>query len=249
MKISIVTVVLNARPTIEDTLRAIANQSHDDIEHIVIDGGSTDGTLEVLEQHKAAIATLISEPDDGLYDAMNKGIQRATGEVIGLLNADDVYAHNDVLRKVAELHQQPALDACYADLVYVRPKDLDRVVRYWRSKNHYPGLSWDGWMPAHPTLFLKRRVYDTVGFFDTQLRFQADLEFCARAFEVHRISSRYVPELWVKMRLGGVTNNSLRTILAGNWESYQALRRLGMRRNLFRYFSVKFASRLRQFRL
>ena len=221
-------------------------QSHPDVEHIVVDGVSTDGTLEILQQSNA-IDHLISEPDQGLYDAMNKGLALATGEVIGFLNADDVYAHKDVLATIDSAHQDPALDACYADLVYVKADDLQQVVRNWRSQPYHPGLCWDGWMPAHPTFYMKRRVYKRMQGFDTALKYQSDLEFCARAFEVHKISSRYIPELWVRMRLGGVTNRSLKTIMAGNWESYLALRKLGLKRNPISYFSIKFASRLKQF--
>lgn len=246
MKISVVTVVLNAASTINDALSSVASQNYCDVEHIVIDGGSTDGTLEILQQHEA-IDRLISEPDNGLYDAMNKGIQLATGDVIGLLNADDVYQHEAVLAEVAAAHADADLDACYADLVYVKSDDLNKVVRNWRSRTYEKGLCWRGWMPAHPTLFVKKRVYDQVGLFDTQLKYQADLEFCARAFELYAITSRYIPSLWVRMRLGGVTNNSLKTMVAGNWESYQALRRLGLKRNPIIYFSIKFASRLRQY--
>lgn len=245
MKISIVTVVLNAKDTIQDALDSVARQTHDNIEHIVVDGGSSDGTLAILR--KADAIKLISEPDEGLYDAMNKGIQMATGDVIGLLNADDFYQHDNVLERVAELHVDPNLDACYADLVYVRPSNLDRVVRYWRSREFEPGLCWKGWMPAHPTLFMKKRVYEKIGLFNTQLRYQADLEFCARAFELHGISSCYVNDLWVRMRTGGVTNNSFLGIIKGNWESFRALQRLGLKTNPFSYFAVKFASRLRQF--
>lgn len=247
MKISIITVVLNARHTITDALQSVAHQTHDNIEHIVIDGGSTDGTLEILTTHQAQLSKLVSEPDSGLYDAMNKGLQLATGDVIGILNADDVYQDETVLHQVANAHADDSLDACYADLVYVRQQNLDKVVRYWRSMDHTEGLCFKGWMPAHPTLFLKQRVYHTVGLFDTRLRFQADLEFCARAFELHKISSVYIPKLWVRMRMGGVTNNSLKSIVKGNWESYRALKRIGLRRNPISYFMVKFASRLRQY--
>lgn len=247
MKISVITVVFNACDTIADTLRSVAAQSHPDIEHIVIDGGSTDGTVEIVERHRAAIEVFISEPDEGIYDAMNKGIAQASGEVIGLLNADDVFQDNSVLSQVASAHADPKLDSVYADLVYVDKFNLSKVRRYWRSHTYRPGLAFTGWMPAHPTLYLKRRVFERVGYFDTQLRFQADLEFCARAFEVHQINSLYVEKVWVRMRLGGATNNSLSNIWKGNWESYQALKRLGMQRAALPYFMRKFARKIPQF--
>ena len=247
MKISIITVVLNAVATIDDALDSVASQTHPDVEHIVIDGGSTDGTADILKRRSKQISTLVIEQDDGLYHAMNKGIELATGAVIGILNADDVYQDQTVLEQVASAHLDESLDACYADLVYVAADNMEKVVRYWKSRSHYPGLSFNGWMPAHPTLFLKKSVYQRVGSFDTRLRFQSDLEFCARLFEIHRISSAYIPQLWVRMRLGGVTNNSFKTMVKGNWESYCALRRLGMKRNPVTYFVIKAASRLRQF--
>ena len=247
LKVSIITVAFNAASTIEETIRSVASQDHPAIEHILIDGDSSDDTMEIVGRYQSHFAKIVSEPDNGIYDAMNKGIRLASGDVVGMLNADDVYQDETVLTQVAETLADDSLDACYADLVYVKTDDLSNVVRNWRSRDHTPGLSFRGWMPAHPTLFLKRQMYDRVGLFDTSLRYQADLEFCARLFEVYRVNSRYVPRLWVRMRLGGVTNNSLKTIMLGNWESYLALRRLGLRRNVFNYFAIKFASRIRQF--
>ena len=247
MKISIITVVFNGEKTIADAIQSVAAQTHSDVEHIIIDGNSQDQTLVIVNGYQHLLAKIVSEPDNGIYDAMNKGIGLATGEVIGILNADDIYQNDSVLQQVAEAHQNSALDACYADLVYVKNSDMSQVVRNWKSQAYRSGLSFRGWMPAHPTLFLKRRVYQTAGVFDTNLKFQSDLEFCARLFEVHKISSLYIPQLWVRMRLGGVTNNSLKTIIEGNWESYLALRKLGLRRDPVSYFWIKFASRLRQF--
>ena len=209
MKVSVITVVRNAQETIADTIKSVANQTYSNVEHIIIDGASTDNTLAIIEQHKGQIALIVSEPDNGLYDAMNKGILLATGDVIGMLNADDVYQDETVLQQVADAHQDPELDACYANLVYVKSDDLDHVTRDWQSKRYQTGLCFKGWMPAHPTFYLKKRVYDKVGLYNTALHYQADLEFCARAFEIHSISSRFIPNLWVRMRLGGVTNNRL----------------------------------------
>jgi len=247
MKISVITVVRNAEKTITDTLQSVSSQTYGNVEHIVIDGASTDQTVSIIEQHQDDIAQFVSEPDSGIYDAMNKGIQLATGEVIGLLNADDVFQDNTVLAQVAEAHQDKTLDACYSDLVYVQSDDMRKVVRYWKSKNHTSGLSFDGWMPAHPTLYLKRHVYDKAGLFRTDLKYQSDLEFCARIFEKYKIKSLYIPKIWVRMRLGGVTNNSFKTMAMGNWESYRALQELGLQRNPLVYFLIKFSSRLKQF--
>jgi len=247
MKISIITVVYNAQDTIEEAILSVASQTYPNIEHIIIDGASTDQTMSRIEQHKDKISHVVSEPDKGLYDAMNKGIKLASGDVIGILNADDVYQDSTVLEQVMQAHQDVDLDACYADLVYVKEHDLTQVVRYWKSRDYQTGLCFTGWMPAHPTLFLKRQVYDQVGLFNTQLRYQADLEFCARLFEVHHIRSRYIPNLWVRMRLGGVTNNSVLTIFKGNWESYLALKTLGLKRHPISFFYLKFMPRIKQY--
>ena len=247
MKISVITVVRNAENTIADTLMSVASQSYKDIEHIIIDGASTDGTLRVIKEYKDQISVLVSELDGGLYDAMNKGIKLATGDVIGLLNADDVFQDETILQQVAQAHSDPSLDACYANLVYVQANAMQKVVRDWRSKSYESGLCFQGWMPAHPTLYLKRRVYQTVGLYNTRLKFQADLEFCARAFEVHKISSRFIPKLWVRMRIGGVSNNHLMDVLKGNWESYRALKELGLQKKPLNYFAVKWASKIPQY--
>ena len=247
MKISIITVVYNAHTTISDTLRSVREQDYFDVEHILVDGNSSDGTQAIIQSQIEHIAQYVSEPDEGIYHAMNKGIAMATGDIIGILNADDVYQDTGILSQVAEVLANEDIDACYADLVYVKSDDSTKVVRHWQSQNHYPGLSFRGWMPAHPTLFLRREVYQNTGGFDTQLKYQADLEFCARVFEVHKISSVYIPKLWVRMRLGGATNNSLLNMFKGNWESYLALRKLGLKRNVFSYFAIKFASRLKQY--
>ncbi|NOZ09505.1 MAG: glycosyltransferase [Gammaproteobacteria bacterium] len=246
MKISIITVVMNAVDTIEDTLRSVATQTHPDVEHIVIDGGSTDGTLEIIERHRDCIALWKSEPDDGIYDAMNKGIELATGEVVGTLNADDVYNHDNVLTTVSQGFEDGRLEACYADLVYVDPQDMDQVSRYWRSCDYRPGLFERGWIPAHPTFFVRRSVYESLGSFDLQYRLHADTELTLRFLAVAGICSRYYPEIWVRMRTGGATNRSIGNILRGNLESYRACKAHGLKVTPL-YFPIKFLSRLPQF--
>ena len=247
MKISVITVVYNAQDTILDALRSVANQTYPNVEHIVIDGASTDGTVALIEAAEVKPAQFVSEPDSGIYDAMNKGIALASGDVIGLLNADDVFQDETVLTQVAEALRDPEYDACHANLVYVKTDDTRHVTRYWKSRSHTPGLCFTGWMPAHPTFYLRRSTYDRIGAYRTDLRYQSDLEFCARAFEVYAIRSRYVDSLWVRMRLGGVTNNSVKTMWRGNWESYHALRQLGLKRSPLGYFFLKFSAKIPQF--
>ncbi len=225
MRISVVTVTRNNVSTIADTIRSVASQTHRDREHIVIDGASTDGTLGVVEAHRDAIQTVVSEPDRGIYDAMNKGIRLATGEVVGTLNADDWYAGPRVLAEVARAFADPAVDACYGDLLYVDQEDTSRIVRYWRSREYVHGLCRTGWMPAHPTFFVRRRVYERYGLFDLQYRFCSDFELTTRFLEIHRIQSVYIPRIMVHMRTGGATNRSIGNIIKGNLESYRACRK------------------------
>ena len=230
MKVSIVAVVRNAAGTIEECLQSVASQSHVDVEHIVIDGASTDGTMDVVDRHRDQLAVVVSEPDRGIYDAMNKGIAVATGDVIGTLNADDRYADTGVLARVtAAFAQSPALDAVYGDLVYVARDDPTRIVRYWRSRPYEPGLFERGWMPAHPTFFVRRQVYERHGLFDLDFRIQSDFELTMRFMAIYGIHTRYLPGVMVRMRMGGVTNNSIGNVVKGNLEAWRACRKHGLK--------------------
>ena len=246
MKISVITAVVNAQGTLPDTIESVSGQTHEDREHIVIDGGSRDGTLDILRDNVDLLTQWVSEPDRGIYDAMNKGIRMAEGDIVGLLNADDVYADNRVLERVAEVFQNPDIEACYGDLVYVQASDLSRVIRYWRSGEYRPGLFERGWMPAHPTFFVRRDTYHRLGLYNLRLQFQSDFELTARFMALHQIKTCYIPEVLVRMRLGGATNRSVANIVKGNVESYLAIRRLGLGVTPF-YFVTKFAMRLPQF--
>lgn len=245
MKISIITVCYNSAATIQDTLDSIASQTHPDIEHIVVDGGSRDTTMDMV---RAAphVSKYISEPDRGIYDAMNKGIAMATGDVVGTLNSDDFYMHEKVLERVAEVFSNPSIDACYADLIYIQQDDPDRVVRYWQSRPFRPGLFKLGWMPAHPTFFVRKRLYEELGDFDLEFKLQSDFELTMRYLELFRINSVYLPEIFVKMRVGGASNQSLRNVIKGNIEAYKACKKNHLGINpLFNLFKI--ASRLPQF--
>ena len=246
MKISIITVCYNAADTIGETLDSVADQTYQDIEHIVIDGGSTDGTGAVLKAKGRRVAIWRSEPDRGIYDAMNKGILLATGDVVGMLNADDIYADETVLEQVAVIFSDPAVDACYADLVYVSADDPTKVRRYWRSCSYREGLFERGWMPAHPTFFVRRRVYEEHGLFDTQFKLQSDFELTMRFINVQRIKTEYMPRIWVRMRMGGVSNRSIRNVMRGNIEAYKACRKHRIKVSPL-FFLMKIASRIPQF--
>lgn len=228
MKISIITVCFNSARTLAYTLDSVAAQEHEDIEHIVVDGGSMDGTKALVSTDGQRVAKFVSESDCGIYDAMNKGIHLATGDVVGFLNSDDVYFDNTVTSQVAEVFSNPDVDACFADLVYVDQKNLSRIARYWKSCEYKKGLFERGWMPAHPTFFVRRNIYEKYGVFDLNFPRQADFELTMRFLVLHKIRSVYVPRIWVRMRMGGVSNNSVRGVLKGNLEAYRACVKNGL---------------------
>lgn len=246
VKISIITVCFNSAKTIQETLISVASQTYPHVEYILIDGGSSDGTLALLEAYRAHIDVLISEPDKGIYDAMNKGIQLATGDVIGLLNADDLYANEEVLTHVATAFMDEKLDACYADLIYFATEAPEKVVRYWRSNPFVPGLFAKGWCPAHPTFFVRKRVYEQYGLFDISFKGGNDVELMMRLLEKHRIRTCYLPTVMVKMRLGGVSNNSLKGIIAQNRQILLAAKKWGVAMSPWSFVFHKVLSRLTQ---
>ena len=247
MKITIITVCFNSSETVLDALRSIHSQDLQELEHIIIDGGPTDGTIELIKGF-GRYDLLISEKDDGIYDAMNKGIKLAKGDIIGFLNSDDLYASDDVLSKVVDVFEKDSsMDACYADLFYVDKVKIDRKIRYWKSGELKPGAFANGWSPPHPTFFVRRSVYDRYGLFDQQSRTAADFELMMRLLEVHKISVRYVPEVWVNMRTGGTSNGNLKSIWKQNLEVLHALRSHGLAANPILYFGHKFLLRGRQF--
>ncbi|MEO6361701.1 MAG: glycosyltransferase family 2 protein [Caldimonas sp.] len=248
MKISVVTVTWNSAATVADTLRSVNAQTHSDVEHLVVDGGSTDTTLEIVRAVGQRVACVVSERDRGIYDAMNKGIRLATGDVVGLLNSDDFYADDRALADVAAAFAaEPALDAVYGDLCYVRPSDTTRIVRYWRSAPFEPGRFARGWAPPHPTLFVRREVYERHGLFDLAYPIAADFELMARLLEVHRVRVRHLPQVLVHMRTGGTTNRSLGNIVRQNGEILRALKQHRLGGSATSFFLSKLLSRGRQF--
>jgi glycosyltransferase len=224
MKISIITVSYNSATTIADTLRSVAAQTHPDIEHIVIDGGSRDDTMAVVHEHGHHVVLCISEPDRGTYDAMNKGLERATGEYVGFLNADDMYADkNAVARLAAAAVAKP--DLIYGDLQYVRKHHIYRVVRTWRSGIFDSHALRRGWMPPHPTFYLRRDLLASVGRFDTSLRVAADYDFMLRCLLRPGCLTAYVPHVLVRMRTGGASNVSLSALLRKSREDLAVMKR------------------------
>ncbi len=225
MKVSIITVSYNSVDTIEDTFESVRSQSYADIEYIVIDGGSTDGTRALIEAHTEIISKSISEPDEGLYDAMNKGLAFATGDIVGILNSDDVYASQDVIAKIVSEFRASPVDCVYGDLVYVDENDLSKVKRYWRSGNYFRKAFLNGWMPPHPTFFVKRHCYKVFGNYDTSLKTSADYELMLRFLFKNHCSASYLPEILVRMREGGQSNTSLGNRIMGNKEDRLAWRK------------------------
>lgn len=244
--VSIVTVAYNAARTIEATLDSVAAQTYPHIEHIVIDGGSTDGTVGILRRRNG-LARWSSEPDSGVYDAMNKGLRVAGGEVIGFLNADDIFASSGAVDRVMREFRHPATEACYGDLVYVDAEDTDRVVRYWRTGSYRPGTFGHGWVPPHPTFYARRATYERLGAFDLKYRFSADFDLMLRFVEKARVPTIYIPEVLVRMRVGGLTNSSIRNILRGNLEILHSCRVHSAQVNLWRFVLSKLAIRGRQY--
>jgi len=228
MKISVVTAVFNARDTVEDTIQSVLDQTHHDIELVVIDGGSTDGTVEILKGYKDKLDVFVSEPDAGIYDALNKGIARATGDVVGFLHADDLYADSGVLSRVAAAFDDAIVDAVYGDLVYVSKSQPDRVIRYWQAGGFSAKKLKHGWMPPHPTFYVRKTVYETLGVFDTSFRIAADYDCILRFLGNNRIHCGYIPDVLVKMRIGGASNRSLGNIMLKSKEDYSALKRNGV---------------------
>jgi len=223
MKVSIITVCYNSAATIENTIKSVLSQTYPNIEHIIIDGGSTDGTLDVIERYRKKVAVVVSEPDRGIYDAMNKGIARASGDIIGTLNADDFYACSDVIENVVRVMERSRVDVCWGDLEYVSPRDINKVVRYWRSSEYTLGKFKRGWHPPHPTFFVQRTVYEKYGKFNLEFKIAADYELMLRFLEKCHVVSVYIPRTLVKMRTGGASNfRSLRILIRANVESYRA---------------------------
>ena len=225
LKISIITAVYNNQKTIGQSIDSVLSQTYSDIEYIVIDGASTDGTMDVLRSFRPRLDVMISEPDSGIYEALNKGIKYATGDVIGFLHADDIFESNDVLMKVATAFQNQKIDAIYGDLVYVQQDDMSKVVRYWKSGQFHVAALHQGWMPPHPTFYVRRSVYERLGAFDTSYKISADFDAVLRFLAIGKIRVAYIPEVLVRMRTGGISNRSLKTIAMKSLEDFRALRK------------------------
>ena len=225
LKISIITSVYNNKETIAEAIASVLSQTYDNIEYIVVDGASTDGTIEVINAYADKITTFVSEPDNGIYDGLNKGISLATGDVVGFLHSDDLFASKDVISNIVNAMQRKDVDAVYGDLVYVNQAATSKVIRYWKSEVFNHKKLENGWMPPHPTFYVKREVYQKHGNFDTQFKIAADYDIILRFLGREGISCSYIPKILVKMRVGGASNRSLSNMVLKTKEDFLALRR------------------------
>lgn len=225
LKISVITAVYNSEETVGASIASVAKQTYPNVEHLVVAGTSNDNSLAAIERAAHERMRLINEPDEGLYDALNKGVQNSVGDVIGFTHSDDLLAHGDVLKRIASEFEDPTVEAVFGDLVYVSQADPSRVIRHWSTGAFHPRRLKYGWMPAHPTLYLRRQVYERVGYYDINFGISADYDFILRYFTEATGRSVYIPEVFYMMRIGGVSNRNWAKIRQKMVEDMLAIRR------------------------
>jgi len=227
MKISVITVVFNNQQFIEDCIKSVLGQTYSNLEYIIVDGGSTDGTIDIIKNYENKISKCVSEPDDGIFHAMNKGISMATGAVIGFLHSDDFYAVEDVIEKVADVFIIHDVESLYGDLVYIS-KNGRRIIRYWKTGIYRKRMIKWGWMPPHPTFFIRKEIYEKYGCFNTSFRIAADYDLILRFLEKQSITTYYIPEVLIKMRIGGDSNKSIKNLFRKSREDLKAMKNNGL---------------------
>lgn len=225
MKVTIITVTLNAQRTLEACINSVLNQSHKNIEYIIIDGKSNDNTIDIIKKYQDKISYWISETDRGMYDAINKGIEKSSGDIVGLLNSDDLFYSNDVVQTIVETFIATNTDSVYGDLEYIDAEDTNKVFRIWKGKEFKRKRFLMGWMPAHPTFYVKRSIYNKYGGYENHFYSAADYELMCRYLYKLRISAVYIPKLIVKMRMGGQSNRSFKMRLRANRRDYLAMKK------------------------
>lgn len=244
MKISLLTVSYNSAATIEDTIKSVVSQDYKDIEYIIVDGKSKDNTVDIIKSYDSQLSQWISEPDKGIYDAMNKGLKMTSGEVVGMLNSDDYYFDNHVISKVAQAFEDPSVDAVFGNLIVVDPNRLDKVVRLYSAKKWHPGKFAKGFMPPHPTFFVRRKYYEQFGLFKTDYKIASDYELLIRFLYVHKLRYKYLPMTMVVMRQGGVSSSGIKSNIILNKEIKRACLENGLKTNLpliyMKYFTKVF---------
>ncbi len=224
MKVTIITVTYNSAKFLRDCIDSVVNQSYQNIEHILIDAASTDGTIEIIKEYENKIARWVTEKDNGMYDAINKGMEMATGDVIGILNSDDMLASKEVIASIVNCFEENKVDSLYGDLVYVDQRNTKKVIRYWKGFPYKRYRFTYGWMPAHPTFYFRRDLLKELGGYESHYFTAADYEFMARYLYRYRISSKYLPMLIVKMRVGGQSNRNISSRLRANRRDYLAMK-------------------------
>ena len=240
MKVSLITVTYNSELTLGDTIRSVKDQDYANIEYVVVDGASTDGTVKIIKENLGLVDKWISEKDDGLYDAMNKGIKMATGDIVGIINSDDFYHRKDSISKIVEGFNQKDIQCVFADIRFVKANNLKRTVRYYSSKKFNLGaFSW-GFMPAHPTFFTYRENFEKLGYYRTDFKIASDFELLVRFLYKYKLPFKYLPIDLMKMRLGGVSTASLESTFIINKEDLRACRENGLSTNYFRLYSRYF---------
>jgi glycosyltransferase len=221
MKVSIITATYNSSESIKRTLDSIASQDYKNIEHIIIDGGSTDDTLEIVKKHHNQISKIISEKDNGIYDALNKGLKIATGDVIGFLNSDDYFSSDQSVSSIVTAFNASNPDIVYGDLMYHSVvNNKIKTIRYWKSNPFEAKSLFFGWMPPHPTIYCKREVYETYGDFNSNLKISADYDFILRVFKLSNLTKKHVPKVIVNMQMGGASNGSIKNLFVKTKEDY-----------------------------
>lgn len=246
LKISIITVTYNSAQTLEQTIQSVLSQTYQNVEYVVVDGKSTDGTLNVIEKYRHRISQFVSEKDNGLYDALNKGINLCTGDIIGILHADDFYTDKSVLADIAGAFERNYSEAVYADLYYVDRSNTDKLIRKWKSGKYKENSFLYGWMPPHPTFFVKRGVYERYGVFNTNFRTSADYELMLRFIHKNKIKTVYLEKFIVKMRMGGQSNASLNNRVKANHEDRKAWQVNGLKPYFFTLY-LKPLRKIKQF--
>lgn len=225
MKVTLITATYNSEKYLEDCIESVIRQRYKNIEHIIVDGKSTDGTIHIIKKYESKISKWISESDKGMYDAINKGMAMSTGDIIGIINSDDMLESDDVIETIVKTFEEEKVDSIYGDLDYISPYDLNKIDRIWKGKSYNRNLFRLGWMPAHPTFYFKKEVFNLFGGYETHFYSAADYELMSRYLFKHRISSYYIPKLLVKMRSGGQSNASLKMRLRANRRDYLAMKK------------------------
>lgn len=240
MKVSLITVTFNSERTLQDTINSVAEQDYDKIEYIIVDGGSTDGTLSIIQSNTAKISKWISEPDAGIYDAMNKGIKMATGDIVGVINSDDFYHRKNSVSLVVKTFVDHSPQCVFADVIYVGPENINKCIRYFSSSKFHPSKFKYGFIPAHPTFFTYKDNFERLGYYKTHYQIGADFELLLRFLHIHQLSYQYIPKDLITMRTGGASTSSLKSTLVINRENLLAFKENGLYTNYFflclRYF-------------